>query len=219
MRTPVAPVALLTALAWLTIGCAGIVIPDWFGEKTEATAVPTATQTPFASPTPVPTMTSPPIPSLTPVPTATNPPIPSATPGPSDDGGKSSAGPTAPPPPTQAAPDVTVAVPDHVVAVVVLAQVVAVDIVVAESNPPQYFAQIVSGLSNSCVEDHGYELSYEGYSIAIKTYSLEPGPAAQVVCAAVYREQETSVPLGSDFESGQRYTLKANDKEITFVAQ
>ena len=140
---------------------------------------------------------------------------------PSESGGDTEAtgAPPAPSPPALSTPDATVEAPHGADTVVVPAQVLAVQIDIAESDPPQYFARVTSGLSSSCVEPEGYELTHQGYSVEITVYSREPSPAAQIVCAAVYREHESSVPLGSDFQSGQKYTLKANDKEITFVAQ
>ena len=218
MKTPVGSVVLLAALMWLTIGCFGMTLPDWFGEEEQATAIPAATRASAAAATPVITAPNPLIPTATLVPTATNLPAPSATPG-SSNNGRSIPGQAAPPLPTQVVPNVTVAIPDHVVAVVVHAQVVTVDVIVAESDPPEYFAQVASGLANACVEFHGYELNYEGDSVIISIYSLEPGPASQVTCAAIYREHETSVPLGSHFQSGQEYTVTANGKATTFIAQ
>lgn len=125
-----------------------------------------------------------------------------------------------PPEPSQpalSAPDATA--PDGANTVVVPAQVLDVRIDVAESDPPQYFARVTSGLSSSCVEHEGYELTDEGYSVEIMVYSRQPSPAAQVMCADVYREHETSVHLGSDFESGREYTVTVNDKVTTFVAE
>ena len=121
--------------------------------------------------------------------------------------------------PAPSGPEATVSAPDDAATVVVPAQVLAVMIDIAESDPPQYFARVTSGLSSSCVEHEGYELTHEGSGLEINIYSRQPNPAAQIMCAAVYREHEISVPLGSDFEPVREYTVKANDKVTTFVAQ
>lgn len=140
---------------------------------------------------------------------------------PSGSGGdtEATAVPPAATPNAPSAPDATTEAPHGADTVVVPAEVLAVQIDVAESDPPQYFARVTSGLSNSCVEHEGYELTHEGSSIGIKVYSREPSPAAQIMCAEIYLEHETSVPLGSHFESGREYTVDANGKAATFVAQ
>ena len=100
------------------------------------------------------------------------------------------------------------------------APIESVDIAVAESYPPQYFAHIVSGLPNGCVEFYGYEETRSGDTIEIAVTNLEPAPSNNTLaCAAIYLTQETSVALGKDFQRGKEYTVKVNDFVESFVAQ
>jgi hypothetical protein len=39
------------------------------------------------------------------------------------------------------------------------------------------------------------------------------------ICTAIYGMHESTVELGSDLVSGTQYTVRANDKELTFTAQ
>lgn len=154
-------------------------------------------------------------PGSTPAPAATSTPEPASpvvsTPASSLDDTVTSADPTLPPEPSPVVSEGMVKVP---------APIESVDIVVAESFPPQYFVHIVSGLPNGCVEFYGYEETREGNSISITVTNLEPAPTNNTLaCAAIYLTQETSVALGKDFESGETYTVMVNDVTETFEAQ
>ena len=136
---------------------------------------------------------------------------PTRAPTQSPDDTVSSADPTMPPEPTPVVSEGMVKVP---------APIESVDIAVAESYPPQYFAHIVSGLPNGCVEFYGYEETRSGNAITITVFNLEPAPSNNTLaCAAIYLTQETSVALGKDFESGKEYTVKVNEFVESFVAQ
>ena len=100
----------------------------------------------------------------------------------------------------------------------VLATVESVEIYVVESDPPQYFVEVVSGLRKSCAEYHGYEESRSGTAIVITVTNLEPSPSQQVACAERYRTHLVSIPLGADFDRGKMYTVKVNEVTETFVA-
>ncbi len=92
---------------------------------------------------------------------------------------------------------------------------VAIDI--AESFPPQYFVQILSGLTNGCTRFDRYEVDRDGTTITITVTNL--APSGDVVCTAIYGTVETNVALGSDFEPGQTYTVLVNDVKESFMAQ
>ncbi len=161
---------------------------------------PTPTPTAQPTDTPAPTATSAPAPTDTPEPTATMSP----------DDTVSSADP-------QPSPEPTPAVPDDMIKS--LAPIESVALRVAESYPPQYFIDVVSGLSDACVEFYGYEEDRSGSDIAITVFNLEPAPDQQVACAQVYTTHEFVVPLGSDFQPGETYTLRVNSTITTFVAE
>ena len=99
------------------------------------------------------------------------------------------------------------------------APIESVEIIVAESFPPQYFALVVSGLPNGCVEFYGYEEARSGHAITITVTNREPAPSEPVACTAIYLTHELSVPLGTDFQPGETYTVKVNDAIEEFVAQ
>jgi hypothetical protein len=97
------------------------------------------------------------------------------------------------------------------------APIEGVEIRVAESFPPQYFAHVAFGLPNSCVEPGGYEVEREGKTIRIKVSVLRP--SGDVICAMVYGTASYDIALGSDFQSGETYTVDVNGTKQTFVAQ
>ena len=114
-------------------------------------------------------------------------------------------------------PEPTSIVPSDMVEVP--APIESVEIIIAESYPPQYFVHVVSGLPNGCVEFYGYEESRSGNAVTITVTNLEPAPSEPIACAAIYLTHETSVPLGTDFQPGETYTVKVNEAVETFVAQ
>ena len=101
----------------------------------------------------------------------------------------------------------------------VVAPIESVEIHIAESFPPQYFVEVVSGLPNGCVEFHSYEESRSGNDILVAVYNLEPKPSQQIACAEIYRTHRFSIPLGTDFQSSETYTVKVNETTEAFVAE
>ena len=95
------------------------------------------------------------------------------------------------------------------------------DIVVLESAPAQYELRVVSGMpSGSCSQFNGYEIRRsENNSIDVAiTHHQVADP--QVICTADYPIVETVVPLGSDFEPGEEYTVIVNsDTTRSFTAR
>ena len=97
------------------------------------------------------------------------------------------------------------------------APVESIDVVIAESWPPQYFLHIVSGLPNGCARFDRYDVIREGNTIRVEIFNLEPTDGR--MCTEEYRIVEHSIPLGSDFVSGQTYTIQANCLSKSFIAQ
>lgn len=97
-----------------------------------------------------------------------------------------------------------------------LAPIESVEINVAESDPPQYFLVVVSGLPNGCVEFDNYYLERldEINSINVQVINSVPTDP-DLVCTQIHGMVETNIPLGSDFEPGDEYTVMANDVEET----
>ena len=100
--------------------------------------------------------------------------------------------------------------------------IVNAEIMVLESAPPQYQLNVVSRLpaGSSCSQFDGYEIR-RGESNEIEvvvTHHQVADPKA--ICTRDYPAVETVVPLGSDFEPGEKYTVRVNSDTVTsFVAQ
>ena len=96
------------------------------------------------------------------------------------------------------------------------------EIMVLESAPPQYQLRVVSGLpkGSGCSQFNGYEIR-RGESNDIEVVVTHHEVAdPMVICTADFPIVETVVPLGSDFEPGEKYTVRVNSDTVTsFVAQ
>lgn len=92
----------------------------------------------------------------------------------------------------------------------------AVDIRIAESFPRQYFVHIVSGLPNACIWFERYTVDRQDRTITIVVTNRLPVDK-DVFCAQIYGRVEHDIALGSNFGSGQTYTLRVNDVTRTFV--
>lgn len=98
------------------------------------------------------------------------------------------------------------------------APIESVDIRVAESMPPQYFAEIKYGLPSGCAKPGEYTVTRDGNTIRIAVTILQPADD-NVVCTMIYGIGEHNVPLGTDFESGETYYVDVNGEVTEFVAQ
>ena len=98
------------------------------------------------------------------------------------------------------------------------APIESVDVLTLESFPPQYILVVVSGLPNACVSYGGYRLERNDDTIQVEMINWKPANA-DVACAQVYGTAETNIMLGSDFKSGETYTVVVNDVTETFTAQ
>lgn len=86
-----------------------------------------------------------------------------------------------------------------------------------ESFPPQYAVAIKAGLPSGCAKAAGYSVSRSGN--VIKLVVMNSNAAGGVACTLIYGMYDINASLGSDFVSGQTYTVEVNDKSISFVAQ
>jgi hypothetical protein len=99
------------------------------------------------------------------------------------------------------------------------APIESIEIQVMKSYPPKYAVRVISGLPNSCASFGGYHVRRSGDTIDIRILSMVTGTAESVACAEIYGFVETSIFLGSDFESGNTYEVLVNGVSETFVAQ
>jgi len=97
-----------------------------------------------------------------------------------------------------------------------LAPIHEVSVNIAESYPPQVFVHIKGGLRDGCTTFHQLTTRRDDKTIDIEVTTQRPKDKA---CTQVYQYFEKNVVLGSDFTSGETYTVKVNDKMTTFVMQ
>jgi hypothetical protein len=100
----------------------------------------------------------------------------------------------------------------------VRAPIVRVTLRVAESHPPQYFADVVSALPDGCTHFARFAVRRENASVLVDVFNTVPSDPA-TMCTMIYGEKESAVPLGSDFEPGRAYTLDVNGARQPFLAQ
>lgn len=102
---------------------------------------------------------------------------------------------------------------------VVDAPIESIDILVRESFPPGYTAHIVSGLPSGCAKfNMATVVERTGNHIAVKVTNTMPADP-HAACTAIYGYKETNLDLGTNFTSGQTYTVDVNDKSKSFTAQ
>ncbi|MDA0271480.1 MAG: hypothetical protein O2798_11030 [Chloroflexi bacterium] len=99
-----------------------------------------------------------------------------------------------------------------------VAPIDGLDVLVLESAPPQYMAAVQYGLPSGCAQYAGTEVQRNGDVITITVWNTQPSDE-NVACTMIYGMGEENVNLGSDFQSGTTYTVKAGDREVTFTAQ
>ena len=94
-----------------------------------------------------------------------------------------------------------------------LAPIHEVEVRIAESFPEQIFVYIKGGLADGCTTFNAVETERSGTSIDITVTTQRSRDA---VCIQVYSFFEQNVALGSQFTSGQTYTVNVNDVTTTF---
>ena len=82
------------------------------------------------------------------------------------------------------------------------ARIDSVEIAVAESWPPQYFAQVVSVQPDGCHAFDGYTVDREDRAIRIEVLNRVPANLDELACTLAITMTESNIPLGTDFEPG-----------------
>jgi len=96
-----------------------------------------------------------------------------------------------------------------------LAPIHELDIRFAESFPVQIFLYVKGGLPDGCTRFHGFEIVNRlEKALKIEVTTEKPKDA---ICTAIYGYFEQNINLGSDFKSGQTYTVTVNDKSTSFT--
>jgi hypothetical protein len=207
------PLALATLLAAAALTLALACNRD---DEALEDAPPDASPTPSA-PAPDGDATSTPAPdapiSTTPTPDDPEAPV-TSTPGAPSAGGTPLPPPTSPPgasdDPDLPRPPGTIEEP---------ARIVGIELLIAESFPPQYFVSVTSAQPNGCTRFSRFAVERHGPLIEVTVYNTVPANPAVVLCTAIYGETTSNVALGSDFEPGASYTLSVNGEQQSFVAQ
>ena len=97
-----------------------------------------------------------------------------------------------------------------------LAPIHDVQVNIAESFPVQIFVYIKGGLSDGCTTFHELTEERDGKNVNIEVTTQRPKDA---ICTQVYGYFEKNIALGSDFVSGETYTITVNDVVTSFVMQ
>ena len=92
----------------------------------------------------------------------------------------------------------------------VVAPIEDVELVIAESNPPQYMLNIVSGLPSGCAKFDEYDVVRDGAAIEVSVTNLRPAPGQTVACTAIYEHHEGTVNLSNDFGPDETYIVFVN---------
>lgn len=88
-----------------------------------------------------------------------------------------------------------------------------IQVMFRESYPVQVSVYIKGGLADSCTAFHDLKTTRNNRAITIEVTTERPKDA---ICAQVYSYFEKNVNIGSDFVSGETYTVNVNDKTTTF---
>jgi hypothetical protein len=89
-----------------------------------------------------------------------------------------------------------------------------VDILFMESYPVQVGVYIKGGLPDGCSTFRDLTVIRDGDTVNIEVTIQKP---ADAVCPAIYTWFEKNVNLGSEFTTGNTYTVKVNDVSTTFT--
>lgn len=92
------------------------------------------------------------------------------------------------------------------------------ELIIRESFPPQYAVRVVSGIPDGCHAFNGVMVQRTDPVIEINVTNTVVD-ADDVACTQEYGTHEEVIELGSDFDAGVTYTVKVNDRELTFVGE
>ncbi|HET8569751.1 MAG TPA: hypothetical protein VFM93_12300 [Candidatus Limnocylindria bacterium] len=84
------------------------------------------------------------------------------------------------------------------------------------SLPAQYLVSIRAGLPSGCAQRHSHTVERKGDLVVITI--LNSMPTGDVACTMIYGWYDLEVAIGSDFVRGATYTVRVNDRTVTFTA-
>ncbi len=97
-----------------------------------------------------------------------------------------------------------------------LAPIHDVQVLVAESYPPQVIVHIKGGLSDGCTTFYEMTEERSGNTITITIKTQRP---KDEICTQIYSYFKKNINLGSDFISERTYTIEVNSEVVSFVMQ
>jgi inhibitor of cysteine peptidase len=92
------------------------------------------------------------------------------------------------------------------------AKVTSVEVIVAESYPPQYFAVASGQLPDSCTKIDGSTQTMQGKTIKITLTTTRPDDA---VCTTAVQPFEETIPINVDGLSAGQVTVEVNGVPAT----
>jgi len=96
----------------------------------------------------------------------------------------------------------------------VTAPIDRVEVVMRESNPVQVSLKVTAGLPSGCAKQGSHSVSRAGEVVTVTV--LNTMPAGNPICTTIYGQYDLSIDLGSSFAPGTTYTVRVNDKTVTF---
>ena len=99
----------------------------------------------------------------------------------------------------------------------VSAPIDGVELNIAESDPPQYFLEVTSGLPDACHTLDRTETQRAGTEITVTV--INRVLTGDIACAQVYETESSTMFLGSEFEADVTYTVRVNDWETSFTTE
>jgi hypothetical protein len=102
----------------------------------------------------------------------------------------------------------------------ILAPIDAFDIVVLESFPVQYRAEVTSGLPNGCTRFERWDAITDQATRTVMVSGINSVPSSgEIACTLAYGMVKYSIPLDGLTESGVTYTVDVNGTTRTITTQ
>jgi hypothetical protein len=102
----------------------------------------------------------------------------------------------------------------------VLAPIETAELIVRESQPPQYSVRIVSGLPSGCAKFERLDVVRDGYVVNVSVWNSMPSPDVGVACTMIYGTIEHTADLGSAFARGDAIAVHINgESRLSFTPQ
>jgi hypothetical protein len=99
----------------------------------------------------------------------------------------------------------------------VLAPIESADLVVRESEPPQYAVRIVSGLPSGCAKFERVDVARDGYVVNVTVWNTVPADPG-LACTMIYGTTEHTAELGSTFTRGETFAVHVNgESKLSFT--